>query len=67
MKIEKCSGRMENWENFRRSLRNCSEIGGNLKQGEMHHCLRWDGRPCVRLHYVVLRYTLRYYAASRAP
>ena len=23
-----------------------SETEGNLKQGEMHHCLRGDGRPC---------------------
>src|SRR6218665_2027734 len=23
-----------------------SKIGGNLKQGEMHHGLRGDGRPC---------------------
>jgi len=23
--------------------------GGNLKQGEMHHCLRGDGRPWLTL------------------
>ena len=26
---------------------NFSKIGENLKQGEMHHGLRGDGRPCV--------------------
>jgi len=24
----------------------CFGNRGNLKQGEMHHCLRGDGRPC---------------------
>ena len=37
------------WKNFPRSLKKFSEIGGYLKQGgEMHHCLKGDGRPCVQ-------------------
>ena len=34
-------------ENFPWSLKNLSEVGGNLKQGEMHHCLRGDERSCM--------------------
>src|SRR6218665_3999302 len=30
----------KNWENFSRSLKIFLKIGGNLKQGEMYHCLR---------------------------
>jgi len=30
---------------FSRDLENFSKIGENLKQGEMHHGLRGDGRP----------------------
>src|SRR6218665_2378002 len=29
----------------------CSEIGGNLKLGGMHHCLCGDGRPWLLLVY----------------
>ena len=35
-----------NLETFPRSPKNFSESEGNLKQWEMHHCLRGDGRPC---------------------
>ena len=36
-------------ENFPRSLKICLEIGGNLKQGEMHHCLGGGGHPWNKL------------------
>ena len=32
---------------FPRSMTNIFETGGDLKRGEMHHCLRRDGRPCT--------------------
>ena len=31
---------------FSTNMRNFGEIGGNLKQGEIRHCLKGDGRPC---------------------
>jgi len=36
--------RVKLW-NFSSSLKFFSEIGGNLKQGEMHHCLRGMDAP----------------------
>ena len=37
--------KMSNWENFLRSPNNLSDIGGNLKQEGMHHCLRGEWTP----------------------
>jgi len=37
-------GKKENWENYPQSLRNCSEIGGNLKQGANASLPQGDGR-----------------------
>ena len=48
MKIEKNFGKRYIYENFPQS-ENFSKIGGNLKQREMHHGLRGDGRPCPQL------------------
>ena len=40
-----------NRENFGRSRRHFSETEGKSeKRGEMHHCLRGDGRPCYHMN-----------------
>src|SRR6218665_2318238 len=47
MKIGIFFGKRSNRGNFLRSPKFFSEIGGNVKQGGMHHCLRGYGRPCL--------------------
>src|SRR6218665_2069868 len=43
------SGKRSNWGNSPRSPKNLSETGGNLKQREMHHCLRGGWTPLNEL------------------
>jgi len=47
MKIEKFFGNRSNFENFPES-ENFSKIGGNLKEGGMHHGLRGMDAPACR-------------------
>ena len=48
MKIENFSGKAKFENFFMGSEFFFGSRGWNLKQGQMHHCLRGDGRPCTR-------------------
>ena len=45
-------GKRSNWEKISRSLKFFSEIGGNLKQRGMHHCLRGGWTPLNTHGYI---------------
>ena len=40
-------GQIQKFEKFLMASEDFSEIGRNLKQREMHHCLRGDLRPWI--------------------
>src|SRR6218665_3194030 len=58
MKIGIFYGKRSNRGNFLRSPKFFSEIGGNVKQGGMHHCLRGYGRPCLPCVELQKRYII---------
>jgi len=45
MKIEKFLGKRKNWKNISMDSEIFWEAVGDLKQGEMHHCLRGMNAP----------------------